>query len=64
LKLKCDEPLSKTAFNFNLRHYTGGASTRTVMLTRVLFGVLPTLGGALQLASIKTRVESVPGFSA
>jgi hypothetical protein len=22
LKLKCDEPLSNVAFNFNLRHYT------------------------------------------
>jgi hypothetical protein len=24
LKLKCDEPLSKVAFNFNVRRYTAG----------------------------------------
>jgi homogentisate 1,2-dioxygenase len=31
LKLKCDEPLSNVAFNFNVRRYTEGASLHSCM---------------------------------
>jgi hypothetical protein len=52
LKLKYDELLSTFAFNVNLRRYNLGARVRR------------RRGGAVQVDSIKTRFESVPGFSA
>jgi hypothetical protein len=50
LKLKCDESLSSFAFKFNLRRYSVVDFTQD--------------GGAVQVDNIKTRFESVPGFSA
>ena len=51
MKLKCDEPLSNVAFNFNVRRYTGARGG----------GGAANCGGAAQVDSIKTRVESAPG---
>jgi hypothetical protein len=55
LILKHDEFVSSFAFKFNLRCYS--TVCRRVQL-------LHYLGGAVQADSIKTRVESTPGFSA
>ena len=52
LKLKYDKLLSGFAFKFNLRHYTTAKNTN----------LNEDLGGAVQVDSIKTRVESAPGF--
>jgi hypothetical protein len=60
LKLKCDEPLSKVPFNLNVRRYT------MVVLSKIvkLFPTITRLGRAVQVDSIKTRVESAFGFRA
>jgi hypothetical protein len=58
LKLKYYILLSSFAMKFSLRHYDG-ALQRAAVLRR-----LQRQGGAVQVASIKTRVESTPGFSA
>jgi hypothetical protein len=67
LKLKCDEPLSNVAFNFNLRRYTKVLVT-TVIMTLGGYSVATfgdTVGRCrLTLDSIKTLVDSAPGFSA
>jgi hypothetical protein len=55
LKLKCDEPLSNDAFKLNLRRYN---------VVDYLIGDSPVRGWAVQVDSIKTRVESAYGFSA
>jgi hypothetical protein len=61
LKLEYDEPLSNFAFNFNVRRYSTGVRYDSVLLNLYPDGAS---GGALQVASIKPRVESAPGFSA
>jgi hypothetical protein len=72
LKLKCDEPLSNFAFNFNVRRYTSGlfnagkyhgAATVGDFVYFAPYGQT-NIGRAVQVDSIKTRVESAYGFSA
>ena len=60
MKLKYDKLLSSFAFNLNLRHYMMGALYGVAGLAHAA----DLLGGAVQVDSIKTRVESAPGFSA
>ena len=52
MKLKCDVTLSNFAFNFNLRRYTE-------VRDRINFLTLRTVR-AVQVDSIKTRVETAP----
>jgi hypothetical protein len=64
LKLNYDGLLSSFAFKFNLRRYITESvkiniANRTCEMTLSL-----RLGGAVQVASIKTRVENTPVFSA
>jgi hypothetical protein len=59
LKLKYDEPLSKFAFKLNLRRYTEGRGTAAASEPP-----FEEPGGAVQVDTIKTRVESASGFSA
>ena len=72
LKLKCDEPLSNVAFKFNVRRYVAvvhagpqtpaadGAATSDKYLIALLGydAEDATNGGAVQVDSIKTRVET------
>jgi hypothetical protein len=62
LKLKCDAPLSNVCFQFQLAPLQLGAAHRH--LPRVARGAPQHQGKAVQVASIKTRVESAYGFSA
>jgi len=39
LKLKCDEPLSKFAFNLHLRRYTWVPDGETKLIFAMLFGI-------------------------
>jgi len=66
LKPKCDEPLSNFAFNyFILRRYSWVPGLHDAELAALVAGLnLPLRGGAVQADSIKSRVESAPGFSA
>ena len=76
MKLKYDKLLSSFAFKFNLRHYNEvlypipGDMLETVEATpqaRVrVNGILAEcrIGRAVQVDTIKTRVESAFGFSA
>jgi hypothetical protein len=56
LKLECDESLSNFAFKFNLRHYTAADDLMAAAMQ------MSGLGGAVQVDSIKTRVESAAWF--
>jgi hypothetical protein len=62
LKLKFGEPLSNFAFNFNLRRYS--TEQRELSAQYPLSCFSAGKGRAVQVDSIKTRVESAPGFSA
>jgi hypothetical protein len=79
LKLKCDEPLSNFAFNFNLRRFAEAEAAYRHYLARVnhltrtpgsalegaeLIALDERHGRAVQVDSIKIRLESAPGFSA
>jgi len=59
LKLKCDEPPSNVACNFKLRRYTVATFC---LLDRSRHR--NDIGRAVQVDSIKTRVESAYGISA
>ena len=55
MNLKCDEPLSKLAFNFNLRHCTMGAVAAAhfsfvLGMSTSLKAVLASVGGAATFA--------------
>ena len=64
LKLKYDEPLSKFAFNFNLRRYIKDHLLTLSLEDNQLTSVPKELGRAVQVDSIITRDESALGFSA
>jgi hypothetical protein len=67
LKLTCDVLLSNSAFEFNLRRYTVVAPSGETVASGaagVLPGPVAVNGREVQVDSIKTRVESAPGFSA
>jgi len=60
LKLKYVELLSNFAFKCNLRRYTAAHNSHPHNSD----AANEFLGGAVQVDSIKPRVESAPGFSA
>ena len=73
MKLKCDEPLSNVAFNFNVRRYNKAFSFSKIWVMAAQFEVRQkrldaarrvAQGGAVQVDSIKTRVEGAPDFCA
>ena len=75
MKLQYDKLLSRFAFNFNLRRYTvvtaplpptphPHALAAQVGAAPSVRAWLHSLGRAVQVNSIKTRVESACGFSA
>jgi len=59
LKLRCDEPRSNFAFKFNLRHYNLVITDELARSAAKDAGL--DLGRAVQVNSLKTRVESPPG---
>jgi hypothetical protein len=58
------ELLSKFAFNFNLRRNSKCPVPAISFLSGYGANYYCSLGGAVQVDSIKTRFESAPGFSA
>jgi hypothetical protein len=52
LKLKCDEPLSNAAFNFNVRRYT----TASAGQGEVTVGAMPMVGRC-RLKRVETDIE-------
>ena len=59
LKLRCDAPRSNFAFKFNLRHYNLVITDELARSAAKDAGL--DLGRAVQVDSLKTRVESPPG---
>jgi hypothetical protein len=59
LRLKCDEPLSKIAFKFNLRRYTAVGITHPTPPS-AMFLTLGPHGEALQLQPMKLKLKA-PG---
>jgi len=68
LKLQHDQPLANSAFNFNLRRYSWGrdlnGETTPPSTTTAYSAISAGSSKAVQVDSIKTRVESAYGFSA
>jgi hypothetical protein len=66
LKPKCDEPLSKRCFQFECAalHLGAHQESRTRIQDAQLRRADSHRGSAVQVARIKTRVESASGFSA